>query len=585
LYHNLDKLSLNNLIYDATLMKDYLAYTLMGKMGVASPLCSFVQVNVNGKPWGLYLAVEGVEDGFMQRNNMTTGELYKPDSLSFGGGRGNGADFDIDQFRVEDDEDGGATTENNSQWNTNDFGGSGGGQGGDAGGSGGGQAQTNGWNGNQAGGNWGGSEGGQAQTDGGNANQQNGGNWGGSDGGTAQPENTEPTQDTAPATQNEWGGSQGGQAGQDGDQESRGNRSNDGEDRDQGSWGGQGGDNGDGGFGGFGGGGGGFGFNFGMGSSDVKLQYSNDNPSSYSNIFNNAKTDVTEKDQARLIEALKTLNGVDGADPKDAVFADEVIRYFVVHDFLQNGDSYTGMMIHNYYLYEENGRLAIIPWDYNLAFGGMTGSSASSVVNAPIDNPVSDSTGSDRPLVYWILSDEEALAEYHDIYDQFVTEIIETGWLEEELTRVSAMILPYVEADENSFFNVNEFDAAMDAMHQYCALRGQSVRGQLDGTIPSTSAGQRADSSALVKTGSLDIKVMGSMNGNRGGGGFGGFGGRGGDSEDGENTTQDGGDGWQWENDGESGGGSGGGSAGGSAGNQSPNDGNNADVPAQNDGN
>ena len=34
LYNGLDKLSLNNLIQDATMMKDYLAYTLMSKMGV-----------------------------------------------------------------------------------------------------------------------------------------------------------------------------------------------------------------------------------------------------------------------------------------------------------------------------------------------------------------------------------------------------------------------------------------------------------------------------------------------------------------------------------------------------------------------
>ena len=102
-YHGLDKLSLNNLIQDATMMKDYLAYTLMNRMSVPSPLCSYVQINVNGEPWGLYLAVEGVEDSFSDRNGMTKGELYKPDSLSFGGGRGNGAGFDIEKFRVDED--------------------------------------------------------------------------------------------------------------------------------------------------------------------------------------------------------------------------------------------------------------------------------------------------------------------------------------------------------------------------------------------------------------------------------------------------------------------------------------------------
>lgn len=49
-YHGLDKLSLNNLIQDATMMKDYLAYTLMNRMGVPASLCSYVQINVNGEP-------------------------------------------------------------------------------------------------------------------------------------------------------------------------------------------------------------------------------------------------------------------------------------------------------------------------------------------------------------------------------------------------------------------------------------------------------------------------------------------------------------------------------------------------------
>ena len=86
-YYGLDKLSLNNLIQDATMMKDYLVYQLMGEFGVDAPLCSYVYITVNGEDWGLYLAVEGVEDAFLQRNyGNDYGELYKPDSMSFGGG-------------------------------------------------------------------------------------------------------------------------------------------------------------------------------------------------------------------------------------------------------------------------------------------------------------------------------------------------------------------------------------------------------------------------------------------------------------------------------------------------------------------
>ncbi|MBQ1871265.1 MAG: CotH kinase family protein, partial [Lachnospiraceae bacterium] len=77
-YYGLDKLSLNNIIQDNTYMKDYLVYTLMRKNGVDAPLCSFVYITVNGEDWGLYLAVEAIEDSFLSRTygSSTDGELY-----------------------------------------------------------------------------------------------------------------------------------------------------------------------------------------------------------------------------------------------------------------------------------------------------------------------------------------------------------------------------------------------------------------------------------------------------------------------------------------------------------------------------
>ena len=101
-YYGLDKLSLNNLIQDNTMLKDYLCYQLMGSFGVDAPLCSFVYITVNDEDWGLYLAVEGVEESFLQRNyGSGYGELYKPDSQSMGGGRGNGGAFSLGDWQQE----------------------------------------------------------------------------------------------------------------------------------------------------------------------------------------------------------------------------------------------------------------------------------------------------------------------------------------------------------------------------------------------------------------------------------------------------------------------------------------------------
>ena len=467
-YHGLDKLSLNNMIQDATMMKDYLAYTLMNRMGVPSSLCSYVQVTVNGEDWGLYLAVEGIEDGFLERNGMTRGELYKPDSLSFGGGRGNGRDFDIEKFRMEEDETeaaNGADTEEP-------------------------QAET-------------GSQAGQSGF-GGNFQMPSGmGGFSGFGGNMTPPDSSGFTMPGSTDGSSFPSGGMPDMSGFSMPDESAflmpGSSDQDGAF----SFGSMGG------FGGF---------NFGMGSDDVKLVYTDDDPDSYSNIFNNAKTDVSKKDKTRLIQSLKKLNAKEDLD--DTVDKSKVITYLAVHNFLCNDDSYTGMMVHNYYLYEENGKLSILPWDYNLAFGGFSaGSNATSTVNSPIDSPVSSGTTESRPLIAWIFSDGEALEAYHSEYDRFLSENIENGWLASEISRVKEMITPYLEKDASAFYGMDEFEKAVDTLLTFCEKRAQSIRGQLEGTVPSTSNGQR-NSSALIDASEISTGDMGSMSG---GGGIGGM--------------------------------------------------------------
>ena len=383
-YYGLDKLSLNNIIQDTTYMKDYLTYQMMGAFGVDAPLCSYVYITVNGQDWGLYLAVEGVEDGFLRRNyGSDSGELYKPDSMSFGGGRGNGREFDMK--------------------NVMDF-----------------------------------SENGSFPSP-----------------PEAQPFDS--TQNTSESERHRGGGPGGG-----------------------------------------------------MGSDDVKLRYIDDDPDSYSNIFQNAKTDITKADQARLIASLKALS--EGESLEGVLDIDKVLRYFVVHNFVRNGDSYTGSMVHNYYLYEEEGRLSMIPWDYNLAYGTFQGGDAGSEVNAPIDTPVSG--GDSRPMVDWIFDSQEYTALYHQYFQEFL-ETVDTAGL---IDTAAELIAPYVEKDPTRFYTYEEFETGMETLRTFCRLRAESIAGQLAGTIPSTEDGQAADASALVDASSITLSDMGTMDR----GGFGG---------------------------------------------------------------
>ena len=94
----LDKLILNNNYADATNMKEALIYDMYQYLGADASLYNYAKISLNGEYWGVYLALEGVEDSFQLRNYGTeSGELYKPESMDMGGGKpedmGDGKDF------------------------------------------------------------------------------------------------------------------------------------------------------------------------------------------------------------------------------------------------------------------------------------------------------------------------------------------------------------------------------------------------------------------------------------------------------------------------------------------------------------
>lgn len=438
-YHGLDKLCLNNIIQDNTYMKDYLTYQMMKEQGVASPLCSFAFITVNGEDWGLYLAVEGVEESFLTRNyGNDYGELYKPDSMNMGGGRGNGKEFNFDDFSenidIQPPENSKAElqverNENRQNPNQNqDF----------------------------------------SFPNGMPPEMPNG---------ELPFENSFGEMPTPPDFSADFDKSE-----INGENENHGNREKD----DNKTHGGM----------------------FG-GNDDVKLQYIDDDESSYSNIFDNAKTDVTSTDKKRLIEALKNLSS--GNEIENTVDIDAVIRYFVVHNFVLNFDSYTGSMVHNYYLYEKDGQMQMIPWDYNLAFGGFQSmSNATKLVNYPIDSPVSGGDAQDRPMIAWIFQSEEYKELYHQIFSEYISEYFESGIFEGTFNKTIEMISPYVERDPTKFCTYDEFLSGAETLKEFCLLRAKSIRGQLNGTIGSTDDTQ-IDSS-LVDAGDIKIEAMGAMN-------------------------------------------------------------------------
>lgn len=393
----LDKLILNNNYADATNLKEALIYDMYQYLGADASLYNYAKISLNGEYWGVYLALEGVEDSFQLRNYGTeSGELYKPESMDMGGGKA------------------------------------------------------------------------QERPDG-------------------MPEGTEDGKDFAnggpPDAPNQTDAAENAEPGQrpEGDAEPPG-----GMDRNSGG---------------------------------ADLNYTDDDLDSYETIWDGEVTKTNQADHERVVKALKNI--AEGNDLETYMDIDNLLRYMAVHVFSVNEDSLSGTMAHNYYLYESDGKLSLIPWDYNLALGGMGGmgggmpggsgeteesSGATSVVNSPIDDAFSGTDFFDT-----LLENETYHSQYEAYLQQLVSEYINGGGFDAFYERVRSQIDELVETDPTAFYSYDEYETAAETLYQVVKLRGQSIQGQLDGTIPSTEEAQR-DSDALIDASDLDLSVMGTMN-------------------------------------------------------------------------
>lgn len=245
---------------------------------------------------------------------------------------------------------------------------------------------------------------------------------------------------------------------------------------------------------------------FSMGGSGADLNYTDNKLESYSTIWEGEVTNTTDTDHKRVVTALKNIS--EGTNLEEYMNVDNLLKYMAVHVFSVNEDSLSGVMAHNYYLYESNGQLNILPWDYNLSLGGMQNmgsASATSVVNDGIENAFSGTDFFDT------LMDKK---EYHETYYSYLQQIVDSyikgGGFEKFYNRTRNQIDSLVEADPTAFYSYEEYLTAIETLCEVVKLRGESINGQIEGSIPATTAEQK-DSDKLIDASHLDLSVMGSM--------------------------------------------------------------------------
>lgn len=241
------------------------------------------------------------------------------------------------------------------------------------------------------------------------------------------------------------------------------------------------------------------------------LIYSDDDADSYSQIFDNSVFDAGKSDKKRVIAALKGLST--GENLEKYIDVDEVARYFAANTALVNLDSYVSSLKHNYYLYEKDGILSILPWDLNLSFAGFQSKDAGAAVNFPIDTPVTGVSLSERPLIGMIFENDKYTDLYHSYLQKIVDEYFNSGHFAETIDKLDQLIGSHVKDDPSAFYTYDQYQAGVKALKEFGLLRAESIEGQLNGTVPPTSEEQTSQSTKLIDAAGLNLSDMGSQGG------------------------------------------------------------------------
>lgn len=449
----LSKLVLNNNMSDTTSMKEYLSYKLLDSLGIPTPACSYAHITVNGEEWGLYLAVEPIEEEFIERNyGSIDGNLYKPESDNVAmGDKDNNENKIMDNNNFSPSEN--TTSENNNKTtidNSIDM-----------------QNQSNMNNGDSSG---------QMQM----PPDMNTGNSTGEMQAPPDMNNGNPSREMQTPPDMNNGDSTGEiQTPPDMNKQSTNDSTNQPQIPN------------------------GIGGGIGRNSNGANLVWNGDDISNYSAIFDNAIFKTTDSDDyTKILDMIEHLDSLD--DIESYLDVDEVLKYFAANTFLVNLDSYVSNMNHNYYLYENDGIVSILPWDYNLSFAGFQAGSASNAINFPIDSPVSDSL-EESPLIGKLLEVDE----YKDIYHHYLNEIVENfvnnGTLETLITKTDSLISSYIQNDATAFYTYDEYKASLSNLINFGYDRATSIAAQLDGSQPSTNTG-------TIET-TVDLSAMGQQGG------------------------------------------------------------------------
>ncbi len=204
----------------------------------------------------------------------------------------------------------------------------------------------------------------------------------------------------------------------------------------------------------------------------------------------NKKMGADMDDYAVLRAFIDELNGVGEAELpawlEANVDLERLRSYLAVSNFMANWDGYPTRP-KNYWLYQDgrSGGMVYVPWDMDATFSpdadgtynqmGATASVLFSLLEQEY-TPPHDNEGYDRPLVFRSMAVEGQQDAYVERYRELSGSILSETYLEDRLTRLTAMVEPHISSTDLS--RLQSYNArTRQFIEQRCAV----VEGELEG--------------------------------------------------------------------------------------------------------
>lgn len=169
--------------------------------------------------------------------------------------------------------------------------------------------------------------------------------------------------------------------------------------------------------------------------------------------------DESKDDIKELVDVIKKMPLGEKGDIERVLDVDSALRMFAVNAVLDNRDGYGGMIAHNYYLYNSNGRFKVLPWDMNAP-----SVSSKTDIASPTIGVEGYSHMTDRPLAKKLMAVDEYYAIYLDYCKRLNEKLPE---LRDTVLRLHEMTKEYVANDKNKFGSDNFYENQFSEYNSY----------------------------------------------------------------------------------------------------------------------